>query len=177
MNDQVIQTLERIGEQLKILGDAVIKGDLPGHQFRGNQWSGGGGESGNEETRSSKPEPIGKTLSGNPIYEESAAIGHLVGNGFSVIKAGRHLSGYSTTVSNGQVEVDVSKIKPITRGVATQHVVSENGIEIKKFSEKGPGQISPKIQRFLQEKYGFDYDKFPKYVKTEDGNPGVVLTG
>lgn len=43
MDSQVIQAFEKIGDSLKKLGEAVVKGDSPGHPFRGNQYSGGGG--------------------------------------------------------------------------------------------------------------------------------------
>lgn len=40
MNEQVIEQLKKIGDALTKMSGSV-KGDLPGHPFRGNQWGGG----------------------------------------------------------------------------------------------------------------------------------------
>jgi len=43
MDEQIVNRLEAIGKTLSRLGELAEKGDLPGHPFRGNQHSGGGG--------------------------------------------------------------------------------------------------------------------------------------
>lgn len=46
MNNDIIETLEKIGSAVVGLAAVAEKGDLPGHPFRGNQYGGGGGGSG-----------------------------------------------------------------------------------------------------------------------------------
>jgi hypothetical protein len=43
MNKNIAAALDRISTALIRIGEATIKGDLPGHPFRGNQWEGGQG--------------------------------------------------------------------------------------------------------------------------------------
>jgi hypothetical protein len=61
ISDDLKRSVDRLGMVVTRLIDACEKGDVPGHEFHGNQWGGGGGGSedsdGESEVKAPEPPP------------------------------------------------------------------------------------------------------------------------
>ena len=70
MNKEITESLELIGKSLECLAMLVEKGDTPGHPFRGNQFSGGGGGSSSHSVPLPKnPKKLNMDTAGRALRE------------------------------------------------------------------------------------------------------------
>lgn len=88
-----------------------------------------------------------------------------VGGGFTIKKVSPTMGGYNINLSDGNLDLDFYKTKPVIRGGKVRYSIEENGIEKKSWVDSGGTDIHSSISKYFAKMYSINYGLFPNSIK------------